>query len=343
LLTNPKLIVFDESTAVLAKKECDILFGIIRELGRRISIVYISHYLKEILDLCDRVTVLRNGENVDTFRTKGKTVEDLVLSMVGRGVGSLFPARNSSLGEPLISVKNFSRDNFFKNVNFEIRRGEILGLTGLMGSGHVCVGQSLYYGGKGIRGDVLLNGVRVGDTDPERSVGRGFAFVPEDRHRLGVLQQISVKENITLSNLHNICNKGIIDAGKERGISLDLISKLNIKTPSEEQTAGLLSGGNQQKVVIARWLCNGSSFFILNQPTSGVDVGARLEIYNHIRDLASEGAAILLISQDIQELVGLSDRVIIMYRGEIADELDTGEDISDRVIVSMAGGGQNVA
>ena len=341
LLTNPKLVVFDEPTAVLAKKECEMLFKVIKELSKRIAVVYISHYFGEILDICDRVTVLRNGQNVCTVSTEGLTINDLVVAMIGRDISSQYPPKDRYIGEEMVKIENLSCDKAFSDVSFTVKSGEILGLTGLMGSGHTAVGEALYYENKGVTGTVTFKGKPLEKVNPMHSVSRGIAYVPEDRRKLGAIQRISVRENITLSNLSEMGNYGVINSRKENKIACNYVEQLDIKTPSVEQQTGLLSGGNQQKVVISRSLCNESSFFILNQPTSGVDVGARLEIYNHICNMARQGAAILVISQDIQELVGLSDRIITMYRGKIADEFIVSADIADQVNVSMMGGGIN--
>lgn len=341
LLFDPKVIVFDEPTAVLAKREQEKLFEIIRDLREKeISIIYISHYFKEILDICDRITVLRNGEKVKTIETTGLKIEDIVYMMAGRHIDDQFPKRNWELGESIIDVKNLSHETQFTNVSFNIHAGEIVGITGLMGSGHTSLGMALYDHTGVTSGSIEIEGKPYTRGNPEGSVANGIGYVPEDRRNLGIVQSMSVRENITLSSLNSVSKSGVINHKTEIQKVDSLISRLAIRTPDQEEAVNYLSGGNQQKVVIAKWLSSGSKLYILNQPTSAVDVGAKAEIYALINEMARNGAAVLLISQDLQEIVGLSDRILVMYRGQVIEE-HKGDVTSDQIMVSMMGGNQD--
>lgn len=341
LMTNPKLIIFDEPTAVLAQKEAQKLFEIIRELKKTISVIYISHYFGEILDLCDAITVLKNGQKVTTVQAEGETIEHLVYLMVGRDVKDQYPPKTRTFGEEVIKVAGLTHKKLFQDVSFSIRAGEIVGLTGLMGSGHGEVGECLYNTKDVVSGTIEYMGQPVKRLSHESAVKMGIGYLPEDRRGKGVIQADSVKENITIASMQKVSKCGFINRKAENKVADEYIKSLSIKTPSREEISGLLSGGNQQKVIIARWMQCGSKLLILNQPTSGVDIGARADIYSFIDEMARKGSAVLLISQDIQELVGMSDRILTMFRGRLTGEFDVDKDITDDVIVSMMGGGKS--
>jgi len=341
LLHEPKVIVFDEPTAVLAKREADRLFEIIRELGKTISIIYISHYFGEILDLCDRITVLRNGTKVKTLSTQGLKIEDIVFMMSGRSIDEQFPEKNRKQGEVLLEVRNITDEGHFRNVSLTVRSGEIVGLTGLMGSGYNQVGTAIYGHTPITGGSIVFAGKALKSHTIEEAVALGIGYVPEDRRSLGVVQNMSVQENISLASLKALSRYGVIKLGDEQSKAEGLIDKLAIKTPGADAIAGFLSGGNQQKVVLAKWISRGANLYILNQPTAGVDVGAKAEIYALLHQMTKKGVGILLISQDIAELAGLSDRILVMYRGEIVHELDGNTHTGDDVVVAMMGGDQN--
>lgn len=338
LLNDPKVIVFDEPTAVLAKKEADTLFKIIRQLGKDRGVIYISHYFGEILDLCDEVTVLRNGQKVTTVTTEGMTIDRLVSLMIGRNVVNQYPPRNRTPGEVLLRVEGLTHEKYFRDVSFEIRRGEILGITGLMGSGHDWVGVSLFNSSGITSGRIEFKGKVLHAPTADKSTRAGMGYVPDDRRGLGALQIMTVKENETIASLGKVSRHGVIRKRAEQELAQQLVEKLNVKTASINTQCGFLSGGNQQKVVLAKWLSSDAELYILNQPTSGVDVGARAEIYSIIDRVARGGAAVLLITQDIKELYNISDRVITMYRGAITMEADIPKCTEEGIIVSMMGG-----
>lgn len=340
LMSNPKVIVFDEPTAVLAKKESERLFHIIRQLKKDKGVIYISHYFGEILDLCDRVTVLRNGKKIDTVAAADVTIDSLVTMMVGRDILEQYPPKDRKAGETILSVKGLTHRKEFHDLNFEVRRGEIVGITGLMGSGHDKVGIGIYDSHDITGGEVEFKGKKMSYISPDKAAAAGMGYVPDDRRGLGAIQSMTVKENITLACLKDMTRHGIISDREETRAVEGQIEKLRIKTPNGDVVSGNLSGGNQQKVVLARWLSDQSELYILNQPTSGIDIGARADIYKIIDEMAKSGAGVLMITQDIQELYGMSDRIIVMFRGEAVLELETTEeDLTDQIIVASMGGG----
>ncbi len=340
LMSDPKVIVFDEPTAVLAKKEAERLFQIIRQLKKDKGVIYISHYFAEVLDLCDRVTVLRNGKKIDTVHAEDVTIDSLVTMMVGRNILEQYPPKTRKAGETILSVKGLTHRKEFHDLNFEVRRGEIVGITGLMGSGHDKVGIGIYDSRDITGGEVEFKGKKMSYISPDKAVAAKMGYVPDDRRGLGAIQNMTVKENITLACLKDMTRHGIISDKEEKKAVEEQIEKLRIKTPGGDVISGNLSGGNQQKVVLSRWLSDQSELYILNQPTSGIDIGARADIYKIIDEMAKSGAGVLMITQDIQELYGMSDRIIVMFRGETVLELETtSEDMTDQIIVASMGGG----
>ncbi len=338
LLNDPKIIVFDEPTAVLAKKEADRLFQIIHQLKKDRGVIYISHYFGEILDLCDMVTVLRNGKKITTVPTAGMTIEHLVTLMVGRDVRQQYPPRTRTIGETVLKVEHLTHQKQFQDVSFELHKGEILGITGLMGSGHDQVGISLFDSQGITGGTITYKGKQHRRMLPHKAAALKIGYVPDDRRGLGALQIMTVKENVSLASLYKVSRRGVIKKKNEADLVNSMVEKLNVKTAGIDIQCGFLSGGNQQKVVLAKWLSSDAEVYILNQPTSGVDIGARAEIYSIIDNAAKAGAAILLITQDTQELYGMSDRVITMYRGKISMQCNIDECTDKQIIVAMMGG-----
>ncbi|WP_102346206.1 sugar ABC transporter ATP-binding protein [Bacillus sp. Marseille-P3661] len=339
IIQQPKVLVFDEPTAVLAKQEKEKLFEIIRQLQKRsISIVYISHYFGEILEICDRITVLRDGKKVKTASTTNMTIEDMVYTITGKQLEEKKFEKDWQAGATLLEVKNLTKKHSFQDVSFKLKKGEIVGITGLMGSGYAEVGTAIFDSKDVIGGTITFEGNELSRLSPERSVALGIGYVPEDRRNHGIIKKMTVKQNTTLASLKSVSKSGLIQSKKESTKVQELIEKLDVRTPNLEEEIEFLSGGNQQKVVLAKWLHSGSKLFILNQPTAAVDVGAKAEIYQLIIELAKQGAGILLISQDLKELERLSDTVYVMYRGKIIDEIPGEKLTSDQLMLSMMGG-----
>ncbi|MEO0036540.1 MAG: hypothetical protein RLZZ501_2563, partial [Pseudomonadota bacterium] len=324
LLNRPRILVFDEPTAALVQRESAILFDTIARLKRDgLTILYISHYLNEIERLCDQVTVLRNGRDVARV-TPGRTrTAEIVSLMIDRDIDSCFPERRRSPGPPLLRVEALRRPPFFDEVSFTLRRGEILGVTGLVGSGAKALAATLFGLSRPDAGRILLKGETLRAHSPAAAVARAIGLVPEDRRRHGVAPGLSVRENATLPGLGAFTRHGLLRVRREKAAVAEWIARLGIKTPGPEAPARTLSGGNQQKVALAKWLIHGADLIILDEPTVGVDVGAKLDLYREIGRLADDGAGLLVVSSDLLELIGLTDRVLVFHRGRLVADLAT--------------------
>jgi len=338
LLRDPMLLVLDEPTAALARRETDHLFTVLRRLrADGLSIVYISHYLQEIEALCDTVTVLRNGRDVATVEPKSTPQRTIVSMMVAGEIEDLYPKTSVPLGAALLSVEHLRAANAFTDVSFDVHSGEILGLAGLVGSGSKDVLRALFGLARADSGLVRVDDDEVQTHSPSTAVKRRIALVPEDRRGQGVAMNMSVRENVTLASLRKYTRNGLLRGADERRDVAALIERLLIRTPSQETIVRDLSGGNQQKVVLAKWLSRHSKLYLLDEPTVGIDVGARIEIYRLIGELASRGAGVLVLSNDTAELVGLSDRILVMYRGRLTAEFVTSQTTEAEVVAAVTG------
>ncbi len=337
VLASPTLLVLDEPTAALAQREIHKLFEILQGLKQRgIALIYISHYMDELRELCERVTVLRNGRNAGVVTMADTTIDDVVKLMIGRDVEE-FPVRPASaLGDVRLEVTSLAASGGINDVSLSVRAGEIVGLTGLIGSGADNLGKALF-GLLSIKGTVSIDGRPMTRHTSRQMVKKGVAFVPADRRGEGAAVRLSVSENLTLSALPQFSTFGFLRRGKENAAARKTVDQLTIRPGRTDVAARDLSGGNQQKVVLGRWLVNGSSIFILDSPTSGVDIGSRAEIYRIINELASTGSAVLVITQDLPELIGLSDRILVMYRGVITREFSKAEATDDAVLAASTG------
>jgi ribose transport system ATP-binding protein len=342
LAVEAEVIVMDEPTAALTDREIDTLFATIRELqGRGVSFIYISHRMEEIFSLCDRITILRDGEYVGDKRISETSFEEIVQMMVGRELGERFPQRNAAIGEVKLAVKGLSRKDCFEDVSFEIRRGEVLSIAGLMGAGRTEVAQSLFGYKKTDSGTVEFDGRAVKIKNPKQAKELGIGYITEDRKSEGLIVDFTVEENVSLTNFSAISKNGLISKKKERLLYDSMVKRLGIRTSGPEQTAKSLSGGNQQKVVIAKWLGIAPELLILDEPTRGVDVGAKKEIYSIINELAERGVAILMISSELPEVIGMADRVLVMHEGKVAADLPKAEMTQERIMHFAAGGGNH--
>jgi inositol transport system ATP-binding protein len=323
LAHQARVLIMDEPTSALSDREVEALFRIIRELKREgVAIVYISHKFDEVFALADEVTVLRDGAYVDTLPAGGLSREHLIHLMVGRELNVLFPKNASQAGEVLLEVRGLTRSGKFQDVNFRLRRGEILGFAGLMGAGRTEMGNAIYGLEPPETGTILLWGKPVNITSPADAIGHGIGMVSEDRKEFGLVLQLSVQQNLTLAGLAR-CSRGpLISASKEQRLADEQIQAFNIRTPSREQIVERLSGGNQQKVVIARALLTEPDVLILDEPTRGIDIGAKAEVYALVQKLAAQGKAILLISSELPEILALSHRILVMRAGRLVAELD---------------------
>ncbi len=338
---DAKVVILDEPTSSLSDSEAEILFEIIGRLRQRgVAIIYISHRMEEIMRLSDDVTVIRDGEYVSTHPRDEVTIETLIALMVGRRMDEIYPPPVHHLAAdtaPVLAVDRLTREGEFQDVSFDVRAGEILGFFGLVGSGRSEVMNALF-GMKSANGTVRLDGQVVRFRSPDEAIARGVGFVTENRKEEGLVLGHSVEWNISMAALADFAGGlGFIRNGAERAAASEQVAKLSIKTNSLETLAGALSGGNQQKIVLAKWLLTRPKVLILDEPTRGVDVGAKFEIYKIIRQLAAEGTAILLISSDLPEVLGMSDRVVVMHEGAPGATLE-GSGLTPETIMAHATG-----
>ncbi|OBZ94421.1 sugar ABC transporter [Pararhizobium polonicum] len=343
LLDQPKVLVFDEPTAALVRREADILFRLIRRLrAEGVTIIYISHYLNEIEELCDHVTVLRNGEDVATLALSETSATAIARLMVARDIADMFPKRSVALGKDILTLDRLSARGKYQDVSLTLRRGEVLGLTGLLGSGAKELIRTLFGLETATSGQIEIDGKAVRSVNPAQSVDRHVALVPEDRRGNGVALDLSVSENITLSSLRRFTRLGFLDFGDERREADELIRRLEIKTAGRDALVRTLSGGNQQKVAIAKWLSRHSEVYLLDEPTVGVDIGSKVEIYNLIGDLAARGAGIIVLSSDLPELIGITDRILVLFRGHVVREFISSETSPDEVLATSTGSSETL-
>ena len=330
-----KLLVLDEPTAALTLPEVEELFKIMGELKEKgIGMIYISHRMDEITRISDRVTVMRDGEYVDTVDTATVTKDDIVKMMVGRVIyGEQKAASEVAPDAPVVlEVKNLNAGKEVKNVDFNLRKGEILGFAGLMGAGRTEVARALYGADPRQTGEIYINGELVNIKTPEQAVKHGICYLSEDRKRYGLMLDKSVTENTTIASVDSFIHSGLISDNEMKISSAEYNEKLRTKTPSMEQLLKNLSGGNQQKVIIARWLMKNCDIFIFDEPTRGIDVGAKSEIYNLMDDLAKQGKSIIMISSELAEVLRMSDRILVMCEGRKTGELDIAEATQENIM-----------
>lgn len=334
-----KVLIMDEPSAPLTNREIDAMFEIIEKLrAKGIAIIYISHRMEEIFKISDKVSVMRDGEYVGTKLTKDTSRPELIQMMVGRELKEQFPEAKSEIGKIVLEVKNLSTPTLLKNVSFHVCEGEILGLAGLVGAGRTETARAIFGADQISSGEIYVRGERVQIHKPQDAIEKGIAYIPEDRKKHGVLLEMSVRENTSFIALKKISKAGVVDKVKDKKLAEEYIDKLKIKTPTMEQLSKNLSGGNQQKVVLAKSLASDSNIIIFDEPTRGIDVGAKQEIYHLMRSLAKEGMAIIMISSEMPELLGMSDRIIVMHEGKVMGEV-SGKDATQELILEYASGG----
>lgn len=323
LATDARIIVMDEPTAALTGHESERLFQIIRELaGRGIGIITITHRLEEVFTLADRVTVLRDGANVGGRPIGAISRREIIEMMVGREMAGEFPARTGSPGPVRLEITNLTRLPAVRDVSFTVRRGEILAITGLVGAGRTETVRLVFGADVPDSGTIRLDGRRLSIRSPRDAIAAGIGLLTEDRKLQGLVLEHSVRANFGLPNLARFSRRGFVDAVREREACGRAIDRLRIRTPGQEQAAGGLSGGNQQKLVLAKWLARDCEVLIFDEPTRGVDVGARYEIYLLMRELAAAGKAIIMVSSDLPEVLGMADRILVMHDGRVTGAID---------------------
>lgn len=342
------ILILDEPTAALTDEEADNLLKILERLKEKgVTCVYISHRLEEVFRIADRITVLRDGQTVGTQNKADLTQDKLISLMVGREMSNIYPRKKHTSGNVVMEIKNWSvfdyetNDIAIENINLQIRKGEILGIAGLIGAGRSELMMSITGNwGKPISGEVFINDKKVKIKNTHDAIKEGIGFVTEDRKRYGLVLMMSIEKNVTLASLDKISQFSVINNNEEVKTSNKYVKDLKIKTPSIEQLAKNLSGGNQQKVVLGKWLMTEPKILILDEPTRGIDVGAKYEIYNIMNDLVDNGVCIVMISSELPEIIGMSDRVIVMHDGKITGELPI-EEATQEKIMSYATGSEN--
>ncbi|MDF2612285.1 MAG: ABC-type sugar transport system, ATPase component [Clostridia bacterium] len=338
LLKESSIIVMDEPTASLSGKEVDKLFDTIKKLKKKdIAIIYISHRMEELFKICDKVTVMRDGEYIGTRETTKTTMDELIMMMVGRELKDLYVKGEHQIGEPILEVRHLSNDKL-KNINFKLHKGELLGISGLVGAGRSELAKALFGIDKISEGQVILEGKEISIASPLQAMKNGIALVPESRKEEGLVLIGQVGFNITLPVIEQFDKGYALDNEHEDCLINQYIKSLNIKTPSASQIVGNLSGGNQQKIVIAKWLASNPKVLILDEPTRGVDVGAKGEIYGIMTELVKSGVSIIMISSELPEVINMSDRVLVMHGGQITGELQK-EELEQEKIMKLATGG----
>jgi rhamnose transport system ATP-binding protein len=336
LSQNARILIMDEPTAALTEADVQRLFGIVRLLrGRGVGIIYISHRLEEVFTLTDRVTVLRDGQYVATRDVKQTTPDELISMMVGRTIDNLFPKLDAVVGEPVLEVRDLVRKPLTRGVSMTVRAGEIVGLAGLVGSGRSELAQVIFGMTPAESGTILVNGKSVQIKHPGQAMKLGIAYVPEDRGTQGLVRQMRIRENVSLAILRQMVSGPFVDRSAEYSLARKTIDQLSIRAYSAEQVVNKLSGGNQQKVVVGKWLASKPKLLIMDEPTRGVDVGAKAEIHHLLSELAQQGLAILMISSELPEVLGMSDRILVMREGRIVAEYSRAEATQENIAAAM--------
>lgn len=333
LSLNARILIMDEPTASLSNNEIEALFKTIKKLqDDGVAIIYISHRLEEIFKIGNRVTVLRDGKYVDTKPVSDLTKDEMVKMMVNRDLDDHIPKIKADIGEVVLDVENVSVKDRLQDISFKLKRGEILGIAGLMGAGRTRLAKTLFGAEKISKGRITVDGEVLQMNSPRDAINAGIGLVTEDRKNEGLILDLSVKQNVCLPNMDKFITNGWINSRKENENVDNYIDKLNIKTPTRNQLAIYLSGGNQQKVVLSKWLCSDAKIFIFDEPTRGIDVGAKTEIYQLMNRLVANGVAIIMISSEMPEILGMSDRILIMRNGRIAGELSDFEASQEKIM-----------
>ncbi len=326
LTLNAKIIIMDEPSAVLTPYELQQLFSVLKaQRDRGVSIIYISHRLEEIFELADRVTVMKDGAKVKTLNVSETDKWEIVKLMVGRELGKHYPKRTHEIGEPVLELKNVTRKGKVENISFTLHRGEILGIAGLIGAGRSELATVIFGAEPLDAGEIWIHGKPVKIASPGDALKHRMGFVTEDRRQTGLFGILTVRENITIASLRKFTRRGFMNLRRELEIALDFIKRIRIVTPSPNQQVQNLSGGNQQRVLLSKWINTDSEIFLIDEPTRGIDVGSKEELYFLLNDLVANGAAILMISSELPEILGMSDRILVMNHGRITAEFQAAE------------------
>ena len=329
---NSRILVMDEPSAVLTNRELDVMFRIVRQLREKgITIIYISHRLDEVFDLCDNVSVLRDGKHIDTLPIEQITRQGLINMMVGREMGQEYPKEPGTIGDTILKVEHLTR-GILQDISFEVRAGEVFGISGLVGAGRTELARAILGIDKPQSGEVYVRGRKVNYRRFSDAIKDGLGLIPEDRKLQGLVQIMTVERNTTLVNLPRISPGGVLRKGLESRYSAEYAKKLRVMTPSMDTEVQYLSGGNQQKVVVAKWLFREAEILFLDEPTRGIDVGAKAEIYRLINEMVKEGKTVIMISSEMPELLGMCDRIMVMHEGHKMGELTAEEATQEKIM-----------
>ncbi|TEU20340.1 MAG: sugar ABC transporter ATP-binding protein [Anaerolineales bacterium] len=342
LSLNADIIVMDEPTSALSERETETLFGLMHSLSEQgVTIIFISHRIEEVLAVADRVTVLRDGQLVGVAPISEVDMGQVVRMMVGRELGEMYPKEEVPRQEMVLRVKGLSRGNELHDIDLELYKGEILGLAGLVGAGRTQLARAIFGIDPIERGEIWMDSHKVKIDSPQKAIALGMGFVPEERTTQGLFLGMAVRPNITISALDKLSRVGFVNFREAGRLAQDYVSRLDIRTPSLRQKVRNLSGGNQQKVVLARWLSLDPKVLILDEPTRGIDVGAKAEIHALMSQLAKQGVGIIMISSELPEVLGISDRIVVMHEGRVAAEFQRGEASQDEIMLYATGGEGN--
>lgn len=333
LSVDARILIMDEPTSALTEHEINQLFGTIRKLKEKgVSVIYISHRLEEVFEIGDRVTVLRDGEHIGTHDINDISRPDLIRMMVNRELKEQFPKEKSPRGDEILRVEGLTTKGVLKNVTFSLHRGEVLGIAGLLGSGRTELARTIFGVGSVDSGGIYVHGKLEKVKSPRHAINLGIGFLTEDRKTQGLILNLSLRENVCLPGLDRFSRMGIMNVKKENRAAHRYVSELRIKTPSVSQKVMFLSGGNQQKVVMSKWLCSHADLFIFDEPTRGIDVGSKVEIYRLMNRLTAAGVAIIMISSELPEILGMSDRILVMHRGMVSGEFFPEEATQEKIL-----------
>ena len=334
LSINAKILIMDEPTSALTAREIEDLFRIIKKLkAEGKGIVYISHRLEELQHIVDRVTIMRDGQYITSMNFADATMDQIIANMVGREIKEKFPRVECEKGKKVFEVKNLNAGRMVRDINFSVYEGEIVGFAGLMGAGRTETTRAIFGADEKESGEIYVDGKEVSINCPMDAIKNGVVLAPEDRKKDGLCTKLSIRHNLALPNLDLVCNKlGVVLTEKENALCDKAVSDLKIKTPNVEIDAGNLSGGNQQKVVVGKWLARNSRVVIFDEPTRGIDVGAKVEIYNLMNELKKQGIAVMFVSSEMPEVMGIADRIIVMCDGRITGEVMAKETTQNEIL-----------
>lgn len=339
LMLDAKVVIMDEPTAALTERETDRLFAVMKKLKEKgVSIIYISHRMEEVFQNCDTITVMRDGHTISSRPTDETSMAQVVTDMVGRSISEYYPARTVIPGEEVFRVEGFTQPGVFRDISFNVKKGEIFGVAGLMGAGRTETMRAIFGVDPHESGKLFLHGKEIHIRKPLDAIHYGFGFITENRKTEGLILDFSILRNIALPSESHLARHACINSAKERDFSAVLAKKLGVKAQSIDLPAGALSGGNQQKVVIAKWVGMKPSILILDEPTRGIDVGAKRDIYDLMNELTAQGVSIIMVSSELPEILGMSDRIMVIHEGEVAGIVDRKDATQERIITLATGG-----